>query len=93
MPSQPDGSHRGFAFVQFNSTADVETALEEKQVCTALALFVLWFWFFYRFFIHTDATTLMTTATTTATSTTTISKTRLGLKCSAWKSFVLVSFP
>ena len=32
MPRKPDGSHKGFAFVEFSSASEVNAALEEKQV-------------------------------------------------------------
>merc|ERR1719462_718127 len=31
MPRKPDGSHKGFAFVEFSSASEVNAALEEKQ--------------------------------------------------------------
>ena len=32
MPRKPDGAHKGFAFVEFNTSDDVSAAMEEKQV-------------------------------------------------------------
>merc|ERR1719462_1159966 len=31
LPRKPDGSHKGFAFVEFTSASEVDAALEEKQ--------------------------------------------------------------